>query len=118
MRENIIKTKSFDFAIRSVRLHKFLSERKKEFVMSKQLLRCATCVGAMVREAHYAESTKDFQHKLAIALKESNESLYWLELLNATEYISAREFDSLHSDATEILKILTSILKTSKKQEP
>ena len=79
MRENVIKNKSFTFAIRVVKLYQFLSESKKEYILSKQLLRSGTSVGAMVREAEHAESKADFKHKMAIAQKEINESIYWLE---------------------------------------
>ena len=114
MKENIIKNKSFDFAIRIVRLFQYLQTEKKEFVMSKQLLRSATSVGAMIREAEHSESKADFIHKMAIAQKEINESLYWIELLNATEFLTQTEFDSIISDATEIIKLITSIIKTTK----
>src|SRR5690554_8008522 len=114
MRENIVKVKSFQFAIRIVRLYQFLVTDKKEFVISKQLLRSGTCVGAMVREAEYAETKKDFIHKMAIAQKEINESIYWLELLKETEYISLTELESLNSDATEIIKLITTIIKSAK----
>lgn len=114
MKENIVKHKSFGFAIRTVKLFQFLIKEKSEFVMSKQLLRSGTSVGAMIREAEHAESKADFRHKLSIAQKEINESIYWLELLKATDYITISEFDSLNVDAVEILKLLTSILKTSK----
>ncbi|MCB9351225.1 MAG: four helix bundle protein [Lewinellaceae bacterium] len=114
MRENVVKDKSFAFAVRIVRLYQFLVEQKKEFVLSKQVLRSGTSVGAMVREAEHAETKKDFIHKMAIAQKEINETIYWLELLNATDYLNNAEFTSLHADAVEIIKLLTSIIKSSK----
>lgn len=114
MKENIIKDKSFLFAVRVVKLCKHLSDSKKEFILSKQLLRSGTSVGAMVREAEFAESKADFIHKLAISQKEINETIYWLELLSETEYISSKEFKSMNKDATEIIKLLTAILKSSK----
>ena len=114
MRKNIIKEKSFDFALRIVNLYKFLITEKKEFVLSKQLLRSGTSVGAMVRESEHAESKADFKHKLGIAQKEINEAIYWLELLNKTDFLSRSQFVSIHEDGIEILKILTSILKTVK----
>ena len=86
--------------------------------MSKQLLRCGTSVGAMVREAEHSESKADFIHKLAIAQKEINETTYWLELLNTTEYISDKEFESINVDAIEILKIITTSIKTAKSKLP
>jgi len=92
-----------------------LCEKKKEFVLSKQILRSGTSVGAMVRESEHAESKNDFVHKMAIAQKEINETLYWLELLNATEYLSTAENKSLNSDAVEIIKMITSSIKTAKR---
>lgn len=114
MSKNIIKIKSFEFAVRVVNLYRFLVEHKREFVLSKQLLRSGTSVGAMVREAEHAESKKDFIHKMAIAQKEINESIYWLELLKETEYLSAEQSESLEKDAVEIIKLITSIIKTTK----
>jgi four helix bundle protein len=103
MKENIIKKKSFDFAIRIVKLYQFLCAEKKEYVLSKQLLRSGTFVGAMLREAEHSESKADFIHKLAIAQKEINESIYWLELLNATDYLTKQQFESVHFYAIEII---------------
>ena len=114
MRDNIIKNKSFEFAIRIVKLYQFLCNDKKEFVLSKQLLRSGTSIGAMVREAEHSESKADFVHKLAIAQKEINETIYWLELLNATEYLNTQQFESINNDAVEIIKLITSIIKTTK----
>lgn len=113
-RENILKTKSFEFSIRIVNCYKFLVEEKKEYVLSKQLLRSGTSVGAMVREAEHAESKPDFVHKMAIAQKEINETIYWVELLNATNYLSLDLFNSLNNDAVEIIKLITSSIKTEK----
>lgn len=112
--ENIVKNKSFAFAVRVVKLYKFLCEEKKEFVLSKQLLRSGTSIGAMVREAEHSESKADFIHKMAIAQKEINETLYWLELLKETEYITHQQFESINNDAIEIIKLITSIIKTTK----
>jgi four helix bundle protein len=114
MKDNIIKIKSFDFSIRIVRLYKYLCEYKKEFVLSKQLLRSGTSVGALVRESEQAESRSDFKHKLSIAQKEINEAIYWLELLRATGYLEEPQFESIHKEAIEIIKILTSIIKSTK----
>src|SRR5690554_115785 len=114
MRKNIVKDKSFGFAIRVVKLYQFLVAEKKEFVLSKQLLRSGTSVGAMVREAEHAETKKDFVHKIAIAQKEINESIYWLELLKETDYLTDQEFKSLNTDAIEIIKLITSIIKSAK----
>ena len=115
MKNNPIKEKSFDFAIRIVNLYRFLITEKKEYVMSKQLLKSGTSVGALVREAEHGESKADFIHKLAIAQKECNESLFWLELLERTEYITSEQFNSLFEDAVEIMKLTTSIILTTKK---
>lgn len=114
MKENIIKKKSFDFAIRVVKLFQHLQAEKKEYVLSKQLLRCGTNPGAMVREAEHSQSKADFIHKLSIAQKEINETIYWLELLNATDYLTNIEFESINIDAIEIIKLITSIIKTTK----
>jgi four helix bundle protein len=111
--KNIIKEKSFSFAVEIVNLCRELQEQK-EFVISKQLIRSGTAIGALIREAEHAESKKDFIHKFAISQKECNESLYWLELLYATNYISDTTFTRLKSDGTELLKIITSIIKSSK----
>lgn len=114
MKENIVKNKSFEFAIRVVKLYQFLCDHKKEFVLSKQPLRSGTSVGAMVREAEHAETKKDFIHKMAIAQKEINETMYWLELLQQTQYLNNEQFESVNNDALEIIKLITSIIKTSK----
>lgn len=107
-KENILLNKSFAFAIRIVNLFKFLTTEKREFVLSKQLLRSGTAVGALIREAQNAESKRDFIHKLGIAQKECDESIYWLELIKETE------FESLNDNATELLKILKSSILTVK----
>ena len=114
MKDNAIRDKSFAFALRIIKLYQYLTEEKKEYVLSKQLLRSGTAIGALVREAQQAESKADFIHKLAIALKEANESDYWLELLHQSGYIDFKGFQSITTDAQELLKILTSILKTTK----
>lgn len=115
--ENIIKTKSFLFAIRIVKLYQHLNQEKKEFILSKQLVRSGTSIGANVREAEQAESTADFIHKLSISLKEANESEYWLELLNETGYFKQDEFVSIYNDLIELKKLLISIIKTSKQNK-
>ncbi len=112
--ENIIEKKSFDFAIRIVRLYKYLCDKKKEFVLSKQLLRSGTSIGANVAEAQQAQSKADFISKISIALKETTETKYWLRLLNATDYLSDIEIKTILADCVEIEKILTTILKSSK----
>ncbi|CAA9200494.1 four helix bundle protein [Flavobacterium collinsii] len=115
MSESIIKIKSFELAVKGVNFYKYLISEKKEFIMSKQFLRSVTSVGANVREAINAQSKADFIHKLSISQKECDESLYWLELLRATDYVSITEFESMHNPCTEVLKIIKSILITSKK---
>jgi len=115
MNSGAIQAKSFAFAIRIVRLYKYLCAEKKEYVLSKQLLRSGTAIGALVREAEQAESKTDFIHKLAIALKEANETEYWLLLMRETAFLETAAFESIHQDAVELLKLLTSIIKTSKK---
>jgi four helix bundle protein len=114
MKENIVKNKSFGFAVRIVKLYQYLCGYKKEFVLSKQLLRSGTSVGAMVREAEHAESKLDFKHKMAIAQKEINETMYWLELLVATDYLTSEQFESVNADAVEIIKLITAIIKSTK----
>ena len=114
MTENIIRNKSFAFAVRIVNLYKILTSQRKEYVMSKQLLRSGTSIGANVREALNGESRADFIHKLAISQKECDESIYWLELLKETNYLKNNEFDSINADAVEILKIIRSIILTTK----
>lgn len=114
MKGNVVKEKSFVFAIRIVKLYQFLVSEKKEYVLSKQLLRAGTSVGAMVRESEHAETKKDFIHKMAIAQKEINESIYWIELLKETNYLNLMEFESLQRDAVELVKLITSIIKTTK----
>lgn len=116
MSKSILKDKSFNFALRVIKLYKFLCEEKKEFVMSKQLLRSGTSVGANIREAQNAESRLDFIHKLAIAQKECDETLYWLELLNQSNYILTNEFESIQNDASELLKMLKSSIITTKQK--
>ncbi len=110
---NIIKLKSFDLALRIVNLYKYLVEVKKEYVLSKQLLRSGTAVGAMIRESEHAESKSDFIHKLSMALKEANETQYWIELLYKSNFIEEKSFQSIQLDITELLKLLTAIIKTT-----
>jgi four helix bundle protein len=112
-----LQTKSFAFAVRVVNLYKYLCAEKKAFVLSKQLLRSGTAIGALAREAEQAESKADFVHKLAIALKEANETEYWLLLLRETGYLSPAEAESVLNDTVELLKLLTSIIKTTKRRD-
>jgi four helix bundle protein len=114
MKENPIREKSFAFALRVVKLAKYLERERKEFVLSRQVLRSGTAVGALIREAEHAESKADFIHKMSIALKEANETLYWLELLHQAEYIDEQSFQSIGADSEELIKLLSAIVKTSK----
>ncbi len=114
MSQSIGRNKSFAFAVRVVNLCKLVTTRK-EFIMSKQLLRSATSVGANVREALNTQTKPDFIYKFSIAQKECDETIYWLEILKETKYIDEREFESMIRDASEILKIIRSIILTSKR---
>lgn len=114
MKENVIKTKSFAFALRVVKLAKYLQGEKKEYVLSTQVLRSGTAIGALVREAEHAQSKADFISKMSIALKEANETDYWLELLHQSDYLAQADYESIHPDITELLKLLVSIVKTSR----
>jgi four helix bundle protein len=114
MKENVIKDKSFAFAIRVVKLSNYLQTDKKEYVLSKQVLRSGTAVGALVREAEHAQSKADFIGKMSIALKEANETLYWLDLLHETDYLNHSAHTSIRTDSEELIKLLVSIVKTSK----
>lgn len=114
MKENIIEVKSFNFAKRIIKLYKYLISEKKEFILSKQLLRSGTSIGANIREARYGASKADFKNKLKIALKEASESEYWIELLE-DEYITKEQSNSLKKDVVELIKLLTSITKTMDK---
>lgn len=117
MAENIIKIKSFNFAIRIVNLYNYLCDEKKEFVMSKQLLRSGTSIGANVFESDRAVSKKDFINKIGIAQKEADETLYWIELLHETDYIVNAEYKSIKNDCEELIKILMAISKTSTRND-
>jgi four helix bundle protein len=114
MKKNVIKDKSFAFALRIVKLYQFLCDTKKEYILSKQVLRSGTSIGANVRESEHGQSKADFIHKISIALKEANETEYWLELLFQSGYLDENLFLSIKQDCEEILKILTAIVKTSK----
>ena len=112
MKENISANKSLDFAIKIIELYKGLINGKKEFVMSKQLLRSGTAIGALITE--HAESKADFLHKMNIALKEANETGYWLLLLYKGDYISENAYQEYNNDCLEMIKLLASIVKTTK----
>lgn len=117
MADSVTLDKSKDFAIRIVKLYKYLREDKREYVMSKQLLRCGTSIGANLTEALYGISRKDFLAKVSISLKECAETKYWLELLNRTEYLNDNEFKSIFDDCTELIKLLASTVITTRKND-
>lgn len=112
--DNPIETRAYQFALRIVKAYKYLTRQQSEFVLSKQMLRSGTSIGAMMREAKFAQSRADFVSKTSIALKEANETLYWIELLYDSEYIDNKTFESIHNEANEITSILASIVKTTK----
>ncbi|NUL82542.1 MAG: four helix bundle protein [Armatimonadetes bacterium] len=113
MAENVVQVKSFAFAARIVRLCQFLANEKREYVLSKQLLRCGSSVGANVEEAIGGQSRPDFLSKLSIAYKEAREALYWLRLLKETDYLTEPQFDSIYADGEELCRIITAIKKTT-----
>ncbi|MCL5990865.1 MAG: four helix bundle protein [Bacteroidetes bacterium] len=112
--ENIIVDKSYKFSLRIIKLFRFVNKNKNEYVLSKQVLRSGTSVGALIQEAMHAESNADFIHKLSISLKEAYETQYWLRLLHDSDIINEKSSNSILKDCTEIIKILTSIINTSK----
>ena len=112
--ESLIEEKTFAFAKRMVKAYQFFTADKREFVLSKQLLRSGTSVGAMVQEAKFAQSRADFINKLSIALKEANEAKYWIKLLYETDYMEKTMYESVYSDVKEIVAMLVSIVRTSK----
>lgn len=114
MRKNIVAEKSIAFAIRVVKTYKFLCAERKEYVLSRQLLKSGTAIGALIREAVHAESKADFVHKLSIALKEANETDYWLFILKETEYLTKNEYESVFEICDELIRLLVTIIKTSK----
>ena len=112
--QNVILEKSMDFAVRIVNLYKYLSNEKSEKVLSKQLLRCGTSIGANAAEGAQGQSKNDFIAKMSIALKEATETRYWLTLLHKTQYLTKEQYESVLCDCEEIIRILTAIIKTSK----
>ncbi len=114
MRENVVKDKSFAFAVRVVNLYKYLCENRKEYTLSKQILRSGTAIGANIEEADGGISKADFSNKISIAYKEAKETHYWLRLLNETRYMDQTSFDSMMIDCNELCKLLFSILKTTR----
>lgn len=119
MKDSILKSKSKSFALRIIKMYNYLCDEKKEYVMSKQVLRSGTSIGANIAEAFYAQSEADFIAKLYISRKEAGETIYWIELLKESSYLGCDEADSMIKDCDKLLKILTSSIKTMKsKQSP
>lgn len=110
-----LRTKSYDFAIRMVRFNRYLIAEKKEFVLSKQILRSGTSIGALIRESEFGQSKADFINKLSIALKEANETEYWLSLLHDTDFIEHKMYESLKSDIDTLISLLVVSIKTAKR---
>lgn len=116
-KNNLVMDKSFAFALRTIKLYKLLCEERKEYVLSKQMMRSGTSIGAMIRESEHAQSKADFINKLSIALKEVNETEYWLMLLRQADYLNEDEFNSIIVDCRELLRLLIAIVKTTKGHE-
>ncbi|MDF2877510.1 MAG: hypothetical protein K0S30_606 [Clostridia bacterium] len=114
MKESLVYNKAFEFAIKIVKLYKYLCKEKSEYTLSKQILRSGTSIGANIKEGLYAQSKRDFLSKFSISLKECSETMYWLELLNATKHVDSKISKELIYDCSEINRILVSIVKTTK----
>ena len=114
MKDSVVREKSYTFALRIIRAYKYLSQEQREFVLSKQMLRSGTSIGALVKEAEHAQSRADFVNKMNVALKEANETEYWLMLLKDSEYVDEKSYSSIHQDCSELIKLLASIVKTTK----
>ena len=117
MKDSLVLTKTKAFSVRIIRLCRYLREEKKEYTLSKQLLRSGTSIGANVHEGKYGQSTDDFISKHSIALKEAAETEYWLELLYETDYLSQAEYESIAGDCGDLIRLLTSIVKTTKSKK-
>lgn len=111
---NVVQTKSYAFAVRIVRLYQYLATEKKEFVLSRQILKCGTSIGANVEESIGGQSRSDFLSKISVAYKEARETAYWLRLLRDTDYLTDEQFDSLNNDVQEICRIIGAIQKSTK----
>ena len=118
MKQNIVLEKSIAFSIRIVNLYQYLTKRKFEYVMAEQIKRSGTSIGANISESQNAQSRADFIHKMNIALKEADETVYWLKLLHKTNYLTDIEFESMKNDAEELVKLLKAIVRTSKSRTP
>jgi four helix bundle protein len=117
MKDNVIKEKSYLFALRMVKAYRYLTQEQREFILSKQALRSGTAIGALVCEAEHAQSIPDFINKMNVSLKEANETEYWLRLLHDSDYIKDNAFISIHNDCLELVKLLASIVKTTKNKK-
>ena len=116
MSKSILKEKSYAFAIRIIKLYQFLCEERKEYILSKQILRSGTAIGALIYEAEFGQSKADFRSKMSIALKEANETNYWLNLLKDTNYLNEKMFQSISSDCIELIKLLVATVKTTQQR--
>ncbi len=114
MRDDLLTSKSFDFSLRTINLYKFLTQEKKEYILSKQVLRSGTAIGALISEAEFAQSKADFINKMYVSLKEANETRYWLRLLHQSNYITNEMFHSILPDIETLIKLLVSSTKTAK----
>jgi four helix bundle protein len=114
--KSIIQTKSFDFSIQIVKTYQKITDSKREFILSKQLLRSGTSIGANIQEAEHGQSIKDFIHKLSISRKEANETIYWLRVLSSTGYLNSNDSEDLINRCEELMRLLTSIIKTTKER--
>ncbi len=114
MSKSILRDKSYLFAIRIVKLSQFLQSEKKEYILSKQIIRSGTAIGALIKEAEFGQSKPDFINKLYVALKEANETEYWIMLLKDTDYLNQNEFESIVEECRELIKMLVSSIKTLK----
>jgi len=114
VKDNVIKDKSYRFALRMIKAYKYLTQEQREFILSKQVLRSGTTIGALIREGEHAQSKADFVNKMSIALKEANEIEYWLMLLKDSEYFDEKSYTSIHQDCDELIRLLVSIIKTAR----
>jgi len=115
--DNLLHRKSYAFSIRTIKLSKYLQEEHREYTLARQILRSGTSIGALISESKFAQSPADFIHKLSIALKEANETKYWIELLHDTEYINQTMYKSLSNDIKELIRLLVTIIKKLKAKQ-
>jgi four helix bundle protein len=117
MMKSVLRDKSYAFAVRVVKLYRFICDEKREYVLSKQLLRSGTAIGALIREAEFGQSKADFISKMSIALKEANETAYWLDLLKDAGYLNESMFQSIATDCLELIKLLVATVKTARERQ-